>query len=301
MSNPAAVGKQFAASRLGNLCQKALVSERKATLLVPPHAGPFTPSRRVCEKGAPVADTPVEAFDFDQVVGSALDMGPRAGIGPVDSTISQAGANRIHQDIACRRIEMRLIHRKGGEPALPEATGPALSPVDDRRVASMGLPYSACEAPWFARYSDQVNVVGKKTVSPDRDRVPLALVGHELPVELVVESAEEGRLPPVSPLGDVVGYARNNPSRDSGHACKDVIQRSNLAHRPLWVLFPVPLSCPSMVSLYCVLAVKDAFFDSNLAPSVRRAAFSCPGCVSRLCVLLVCPVCVSRIPGSIGG
>ncbi len=190
--------------RRRDFTQEGLVSQRDATALMAPQTAPLAPTRRIGEQCAPVGNASGKATHVDQVVLTKAQVSSRARVGPIHRAVGQAGAHRIHQDIASRGIQVRLVHRKGGEPPLPKAAGPALPPVDDGCVASVRLPDTACEAPCGGRNRDEVNVVGKQAVSPDRDRQPLALLGQELSVELVVESAEERRLPPVSSLGHMV-------------------------------------------------------------------------------------------------
>ena len=191
--------------RCRDLTQEALVSQRDATTLMPPESASLAPARRIGQQCAPVSYPPGKTAQVDQIIHALAQVSSRTRERPIRCAVGEAGAHRIHQNIACRGIQMGLVHRKRGEPPLPEATGPALSPVDDRCVTSVGLADSAGEAPRGDRYRDEVNVVGKQAVGPDRNRLFLALLSQKLSVELVVERAEEGRLPPVSPLGHVVG------------------------------------------------------------------------------------------------
>ena len=90
-------------------------------------------------------------------------------------------------------------------------------------TAPMSLADSAREPRGIRRDEDHVDVVGQLAVGPDLDLGFPTLLHQQLAVELVVERPEEGRLPSVSTLGHVVGYAWDHDSRMSRHTSRDGI------------------------------------------------------------------------------
>jgi hypothetical protein len=69
----------------------------------------------------------------------------------------------------------------------------------------MGLADRAAQSLSRLRNRDEMNVIGHQAVRPDLNPLIAAPLAHQLDVRLVILIAEEGLLPTVSPLRDVVG------------------------------------------------------------------------------------------------
>src|SRR4051812_44416675 len=96
--------------------------------------------------------------------------------------------------------------------------GPTFATVDLARIPAVGLSHGAAQR-FGARWDDdQVNMVGHQAVRPDLDPRAAAGLGHERDVESVVVGAEEGALPAVAALGEVVRQIGNHGAGHSSHA-----------------------------------------------------------------------------------
>ena len=127
-----------------------------------------------------------------------------------------AGTYEAEIDMGRARFdgELRLDHA-GRERVF--ALRPTLALVDPARVPPMGLRQRSPQPVFIAGREDQMHVIGHETVAPDfHPRAPAPL-GEQGTIGHIVVVTEEGRLPPVSPLRDMVRHARHHDSRQPGH------------------------------------------------------------------------------------
>lgn len=252
--------KQSAAGQLFNLAQEVIVAEGKTAALMPPDSTALAPRWGALQQLLPVRDSTAQSGHVDQPVARACQMRLDTGVGPIFSAAAQRRPHRIQQDVARCRVKVPVVHGKGSETPLPKAPFPSFSPVDHRGIAPVRDGQRSAQPSWICWHGHQVNMVGKEAVRPDGHLFPLAVFGQEVAVDLVVESAEEGRLAPIASLGHVMRQARDDESSDSGHfSDKDEFSASNLAparrDEPSWMArLCGPFVCPANVSLQGVPA-----------------------------------------------
>jgi phosphoglycolate phosphatase-like HAD superfamily hydrolase len=70
--------------------------------------------------------------EVGEPVGGEAEMRPGARPAPLLAALDQPGADRNELDLAQAGMEMRLVHRHRGEPALPKKAAPPFAPVDRR-------------------------------------------------------------------------------------------------------------------------------------------------------------------------
>ncbi len=134
--------------------------------------------------------------------------------------LDRSGAHGVELHVPRRGQEVVFIHDERGEAALPQVPLPALPEVDRPRVPPMCLADGATQALGGLLENDQVNLIGHQAICPDRDLLCTAELRHELEVVLVIFLTEERLLSAVSPLGDMVGYARSYHTCQSSHGGK---------------------------------------------------------------------------------
>lgn len=214
---PSMRGKQLATRERFDLAQERLVPHRKAATFMPAHEAAFAPAGGVRQEYSPVLNSTGKAGWIDQPIAGALEMRPGARERPVFRSIGKPGAHRIQEDVSRRGIQMSVIHRKGREPALPEAASPPFPAVDHGRIPPVGDGHRSAEPSWIRRHGDEVKVIRQQAVRPDSNPFLLALLRQQVAVNPVVEWAKERRLAPVSSLGHVMRQARNYEPRDPCH------------------------------------------------------------------------------------
>ena len=89
-------------------------------------------------------------------------------------------------------------------------TAPSLAKVDHARVTTVHFADRPSQAIGRLRHRDQVDMIGHQAVRPDLDLVSAAPLPHQFQVALVIVVTKERLLPAVSPLGDVMGQARDD-------------------------------------------------------------------------------------------
>ena len=176
------------------------------------------PARRVViEEAAPVRDQMIEGARLDESVVGDAEMCPGAGPRPVLRPRYQPRPVRVAFDVAQSRERVRLIHRAGAETSLPEIAAPALAPVDDEAVATMGVGDGRGHRLAGRWHQDQMDVVGHQAPSPDGYLPGTAMLTQQLDIKSVVVVTEEHRLAPIATLGDVVRHVRDDRARELGH------------------------------------------------------------------------------------
>ena len=153
-----------------------------------------------------------------QQVGAPAGMGGGAGPGVGLRPADHAGADRVPLHVAQRRPQIRLVERRGEEPALPHVPMPAAPAIDPLRIAHVQRLEHTVQAVFAVGHRDQVDMVGHQAVAEDGHAV-LAAIGLE-PGEIgaAVVVGKEDVLPAVAALGDVVRYPGKDGARQSGHA-----------------------------------------------------------------------------------
>ncbi len=95
---------------------------------------------------------------------------------------------------------------------------PVLAPADVAGVAPMGLADRPAQPLGGLGGGDEVDVVRHQAIGPDLDAAALAPLCHQVQIGAVVGVAEEGLLPTVAPLGDLVRATRCDHASQSRHA-----------------------------------------------------------------------------------
>ena len=152
----------------------------------------------------------------DPVV-TSRQMRSRARPRPVPRPLRQSGATRVEFDIAGRCHQVRLIHRRRGETALPQIARPALAQIDPPGIAPVRLGQRRPQAVDVIGHKDQVNMVGHQAIGPDRDAGLATAFGQQGLVGGIVVVGEKGGLPAVAPLRHVMGHALDHHSRQPRH------------------------------------------------------------------------------------
>ena len=65
-----------------------------------------------------------------------------------------------------------------------------------------------------------MEVVGHQAPSEAGNAVRLATLGHQIAVERIISPIQKQFLPPVAPLGEMVGRIRQDNAGKTGHAMK---------------------------------------------------------------------------------
>jgi len=85
---------------------------------------------RFTQKRSEVAHPLQRRRHIDRARAFPGDVGARARLGPVFRALDQPRPDRIQRDIARRAHQMRLIHRDGTEPPLPQMPGRSRAGID---------------------------------------------------------------------------------------------------------------------------------------------------------------------------
>ena len=125
--------------------------------------------------------------------------------------------------------------------------GPAMARIDEAGVAAVRVGEGAAEPVLVRWHDDEVDVVWHQAIGPDLRTRALSRLAEQVEVELVVAVLEEGLLPAIAALGDVVGIAGKHEAGEACH-CEGVTYlvylvnchrnsqaKSNIASAACWV------------------------------------------------------------------
>jgi hypothetical protein len=132
---------------------------------------------------------------------------------PVDKT----GANRVQLNVTQAGVEMRFVHRKGSEAALPEIAAPALTLIDLPGIAAVGRRQSAPKPVRAGRDEDRMDVVRHDAPGPERRPAPSAPVTKQAEIEPEIGVDEERPLLAIAALGHVVRNPGKNQAGGARH------------------------------------------------------------------------------------
>ncbi len=133
----------------------------------------------------------------------------------------KSGADRVPLDIAGRGQKGIPVYDPGRKPALPQVTFPSVPGVHHPRIPSVHLPERSCQPVSRAWNRQKMDMVRHEAVAPYLDPVHIAPAGRQFPICEKIPPGEKHPLPPVPPLGDVMGAAGHHHASRTGHGSPD--------------------------------------------------------------------------------
>jgi len=112
---------------------------------------------------------------------------------------------------------MHILERAGEKSILPQVAAPPVHLVDVLRVAEMRSADGLGQRGFVLRCADDMDVVGHQAVGVNGESEGLTLLAKDFEVGSPIVGHEEHVLAVVAALGNVVGYARKNDSRNAWH------------------------------------------------------------------------------------
>ena len=107
---------------------------------------------------------------------------------------------------------MIFTHRVGRKPLLPEMSPPFLAKIDMSRITTMRLSHCMTEAVGLHGNGNEMNMIGHETIRPNINFITPAGIGHQGNIFSIIIVAEKSLHAAVSPLREMMRYARyDNP------------------------------------------------------------------------------------------
>ena len=94
---------------------------------------------------------------------------------------------------------------------------PFLAKIDMSRITTMRLSHCVTEAVGLRRNSNEMNVIGHETIGPNINFITPAGIGHQGDIFSIIIVAEKSLHAAVSPLREMMRYARYDDPRYPCH------------------------------------------------------------------------------------
>ncbi len=100
----------------------------------------------------------------------------------------------------------------GSSAAARDMTAGGMANIPVCRVTPMSMLESQSQRTCFARYHDQVNVIGHETVADQRKLMQRSIVPEQVKIDQPFGIGSQNELPGISALGNVVRHIDGNHS-----------------------------------------------------------------------------------------
>ncbi len=181
-----------------HMLEERCIADRPADAFGPAQALLFSPVIPDCgRQGAEVRIPLLQRRYRGDAVIAAQELRVHARPGPGTRILDQPRPHRIEQHVTHGSGQMRLVHRHGAEPALPEMFRSFLPLVGGAGVAAVDFRERPAQAVRVPGQQDQMHVVGQQAPSPDLGARRLAGLAQKVPLQGIFAGTEKVRCLPL--------------------------------------------------------------------------------------------------------